>query len=122
MSQKRIMDCFVGEDEWFSFALKRQAGFGKEGREKLRRDHHGPPDERLSADPGLPAADQQEGAPLRLAHLCLHHAGGPVGYDHIASAYSVEPEESKALIYEQTQKNFPDASQEELDAVLGWPR
>ena len=44
------------------------------------------------------------------------------GYDHIASAYSVEPEESKALIYEQTQKNFPDASQEELDAVLGWPR
>lgn len=37
-------------------------------------------------------------------------------------AYSIDPAESKALIYEQIQHNFPDASQEELDAVLGWPR
>ena len=31
MRQKRIMDCFAGQEEWFSFALKRQAGFGKGG-------------------------------------------------------------------------------------------
>ena len=44
------------------------------------------------------------------------------GYDHISSAYSVDPAESKAMIYEQVRKNFPDAAQEELDAVLGWTR
>ena len=31
MRQKRIMDCFAGQDEWFSFALKQRAGFGKGG-------------------------------------------------------------------------------------------
>ena len=34
--QKRIMDCFAGQNEWFSFALKRQAGFGKGGEKILR--------------------------------------------------------------------------------------
>ena len=31
MRQKRIMDCFAGQEEWFSFALKQRAGFGKGG-------------------------------------------------------------------------------------------
>lgn len=44
------------------------------------------------------------------------------GYDHVSSAYSVAPAESKALIDEQIRKNFPEAEQEELDAVLGWTR
>ncbi|WP_434738698.1 AlkZ-related protein [Pseudoflavonifractor phocaeensis] len=44
------------------------------------------------------------------------------GYDHISSAYSAEPAESKMLIYEQVRKNFSEATQEELDAVLGWTR
>lgn len=42
------------------------------------------------------------------------------GYDHIASAYSMDPVESKVLIYEHVQKNFPKAASETLDAVLGW--
>ena len=36
-------------------------------------------DEWISADPGLPAADQQEGLPLWLAHLRLHHPGEFMG-------------------------------------------
>lgn len=44
------------------------------------------------------------------------------GYDHISSAYSVDPAESKTMIYEQVGKNFPDAAPGELDAVLGWTR
>ena len=43
-------------------------------------------------------------------------------YDHISSAYSVDPAESKTMIYEQVGKNFPDAAPGELDAVLGWTR
>ena len=42
------------------------------------------------------------------------------GYDHIASAYSVDPAKSKVLIYAQVRKNFPEAAPETLDAVLGW--
>ena len=29
---------------------------------------------------------------------------------------------SKDLIYQQSRRNFPEAAQEELDAVLGWSR
>lgn len=42
-----------------------------------------------------------------------------MGYDHGSSAYSVAPAESKALTDEQIWRNFPEATQEELDAVLG---
>lgn len=31
MRQKRIMDCFSMQEEWFSFALKQRASFGKGG-------------------------------------------------------------------------------------------
>ena len=41
-------------------------------------------------------------------------------HDHIASAYSVDPAKSKVLIYAQVRKNFPEAAPETLDAVLGW--
>lgn len=41
---------------------------------------------------------------------------------HVSSAYSMDPEEYKALIDEQIRKNFPEAEREELDAVLGWNR
>ena len=36
------------------------------------------------------------------------------------SAYSLDPKESKVLIYAQVRKNFPEAAPETLDAVLGW--
>ena len=40
------------------------------------------------------------------------------GYDHVSSAYSVAPAESKALIDEQIWRNFPEAEQEGLRGVL----
>ena len=122
MCQKRIMDCFVGEDEWFSFALKRQAGFGKEGEKNFEGTITD-----LQMSGYLLIRDfrqriNKKGLPYGWPISVYTTPEALWGYDHIASAYSVEPEEAKALIYEQTQKNFPDASQEELDAVLGWPR
>ena len=42
------------------------------------------------------------------------------GCEHIASAYSMQPEQSKELVYQQVRKNFPEAAPETLDAVLGW--
>ena len=122
MRQKRIMDCFSEQGEWFSFALKRQAGFGKGGEKNFEGT----------------VTDLQMGGYLLIRDFRqrINKKGLPYGwpisvyttpealwgYDHIASAYSMDPAESKALIYEQIQKNFPDASQEELDAVLGWSR
>ena len=32
------------------------------------------------------------------------------GYDHITSAYSADPAESRALVYEQIREHFPEAA------------
>ncbi len=79
MRQKRIMDRFLEREEWFSFELKRQAGFGKGGEKNFEGTVTDLQMVRLSAHPGLPPAHKQEGRALWLAHLRLHHPGGPVG-------------------------------------------
>ena len=122
MRQKRIMDCFSIQEEWFSFALKQRAGFGKGGEKNFEGT----------------VTDLQMGGYLLIRDFrqrinkrgALY--GWPLsiyttpealwGYDHISSAYSVDPAESKTMIYEQVGKNFPDAAPGELDAVLGWTR
>ena len=122
MRQKRIMDCFSEKGEWFSFELKRQAGFGKGGEKNFEGT----------------VTDLQMGGYLLIRdfrrrvnkkgfpygwHISVYSTPEALwGYDHISSAYSVDPAESKALIYEQIRKNFPEATQEELDTALGWPR
>ena len=45
-----------------------------------------------------------------------------IRYDHVSSAYAAAPKMSKALINQQIRKNFPEAAQKELYAVLGWSR
>lgn len=79
MRQKRIMDQFLTKDEWFSFELKRQAGFGKSG----EKNFEGTVTD-LQMGGYLLIRDfrrrrNQAGAGVRLAHLCLLHPRGPVG-------------------------------------------
>ena len=110
------------KDERFFFELKRQAGFGKGGEKNFEGT----------------VTDLQMGGYLLIRDFRqrINKKGAPYGwpisvyttpealwgYDHIASAYSTDPMESKAMVYEQVRKNFPEATQEELDAVLGWTR
>ena len=116
------MDRFLEQEEWFSSELKRQAGFGKGGEKNFEGT----------------VTDLQMGGYLLIRDFSqrINKKGVPYGwpisvyttpealwgYDHIASAYSVAPGESKAPVYEQIQKNFPEAAPETLDAVLGWPQ
>ena len=122
MRQKRIMVCFSEQKEWFSFALKCQAGFGKGGEKNFE---------------GTVTALQMGGYLLirdfrqRINKKDFPY-GWPIsvyttpealwGYDHISSAYAAAPAESKAMIYEQVRKSFPEAARGELEAVLGWTR
>ena len=107
------------KDERFFFELKRQAGFGKGGEKNFEGT----------------VTDLQMGSYLLIRdfrrrankkgfpygwHISVYSTPEALwGYDHGSSAYSVAPAESKALIDEQIWRNFPEATQEELDAVLG---
>lgn len=122
MRQKRVMNLFTLRDEWYSFELKRLAGFGREGEKNfegtmtdlqmsgylLIRDFR----QRLNKK-GLPY-----GWPISVYAM----PEALWGYEHIASAYSTEPARSRELIYEQVRGHFPAAAEETLRAVLGWNR
>ena len=120
--QKRIMDQFTVKDELYSFELKRLSGFGKEGEKNFEGT----------------VTDLQMGGYLLIRDFRqrLNKKGQPYGwpisvyttpealwgYAYISSAYSTEPTQSKGLIYQQVQKNFPAATEASLQAVLGWNR
>lgn len=120
LRQKRVMDQFAIKDELYSFELKRLAGFGKEGEKNFE---------------GTVTCLQMGGYLLvRDFRQRLNKKGRPYGwpisvyatpealwgYEYISSAYSVEPKQSKELIYHQVCKNFPAATEAMLHAVLGW--
>ena len=41
------------------------------------------------------------------------------GYEHISSAYNMEPAQSRELVFQHVQKNFSAATESTLCAVLG---
>ena len=122
MRQKRIMDQFDVRDELYSFALKRLAGFGKGGEKNFE---------------GTVTDLQMSGYLLiRDFRQRLNKKGQPYGwpisvyatpetlwgYDHISSAYSEEPAQSREQIYQQVCRCFPAATEETLRAVLEWKK
>ena len=120
--QKRIMDQFSLRDELYSFELKRLAGFGKEGEKNFEGT----------------ITDLHMGGYLLIRDFRqrLNKRGQPYGwpiavyampetlwgYAHVASAYAVEPAQSKVRIDQQVQKYFPAATEATIRAVLGWDR
>ena len=119
LRQKRIMDQFSVKDELYSFELKHLAGFGIEGEKNFE---------------GTVTTLQMGGYLLiRDFRQRLNKKGQPYGwplsvyttpealwgYEHISSAYSVMPEQSKDLIYQQVRRSFPSATESTLHAVLG---
>lgn len=119
LRQKRVMDQFAAGEERYSFELKRLAGFGREGEKNFEGT----------------VTDLQMGGYLLIRDFRqrLNKKGRPYGwpisvyaapeslwgYDHISSAYGMEPAQSRALIYQQVRKHFPAAPEEALRAVLG---
>lgn len=122
LRQKRVMDQFTAKDKLYSFELKRLAGFGKEGEKNFEGT----------------VTDLQMGGYLLIRDFRqrLNKKGQPYGwpiavyttpetlwsYEHISSAYSVEPNQSKELIYQQVRRNFPVVTEDTLHTVLGWDK
>lgn len=118
MRAKRIMDQFTADNELFSFQLKQLAGFGKGGEKNF--------------DGVVTELQMQSYLIIRDFRQRLNKKGVPYGwpisvystpealwgYDHVASAYNLDPAVSREKVREQVKKNFPDAQDLELDVVL----
>lgn len=119
LRQKCIMDQFAAQDELYSFQLKRLAGFGKEG----ERNFEGTVTD-LQMESYLLIRDfrqrlNKKGQPYGWPISVYATPETLWGYDHISSAYQEEPEQSKALVWQQVRRHFPQATEEALHKVLG---
>ena len=118
MRAKRIMDQFTADNELFSFQLKQLAGFGKSG----EKNFDGVVTE-LQMQSYLIIRDfrqriNKKGVPYGWPISVYSTPEALWGYDHVASAYSLNPAVSREKVREQVKKNFPDAQDLELDVVL----
>ena len=119
MRCKRIMDCFDLQKEWFSFALKQAAGFGKGGEKNFDGTVT-----LLQMQSYLITRDFRR----RINKKGLEY-GWPIsvystpealwGYDHIASCYTTRPEASREKIFTQIKSCFADVTDDDLLQVFG---
>lgn len=119
MRSKRIMDRFTEQTEWFSFALKRDAGFGKDG----EKNFDGTVAE-LQMQTYLVTRDfrqriNKKGLPYGWAISVYATPESLFGYEQVTSQYQTAPEKSKEKIYTRASELFPDATEADLQKVLG---
>ncbi len=118
MRCKRIMDCFGLQEEWFSFALKQAAGFGKGGEKNFEGTVT-----QLQMQAYLLTRDfrrriNKKGFEYGWAISVYSTPEALWGYDHIASAYTARPEVSREKILAHIKSCFPDVTDGELTRVF----
>ena len=119
LRQKRIMDQFEGHKELFSFELKRLAGFGKGGEKNFEGTVTDLQMRGYLLIRDFRQRTNKKGQPYGWNISVYTTPEALWGYDYIASAYSIDPAQSRQLIYQQVKKHFPQASETALAAVLG---
>ncbi len=116
---KRIMDLFEQGEEYYSFELKRLAGFGKGGEKNF--------------EGVVTALQMQTYLVIRDFRSRRNRAGEPYGwhiavytkpetiwgYEAVTSSYSKDPSLSRERIMENMGARFPNACQKELLRALG---
>ena len=115
---KKIMDLFDAEAQWYSYEIKKNAGFGKDG----EKNFDGVMTELMMQTYLVMRDFRQKRNKKGVAY------GWPVaiyampeqlwGYDHIASAYREDPAVSKERIFEHMRKNYPIATEKQIQKVL----
>ncbi|MBR1585424.1 MAG: hypothetical protein IJ662_07795 [Clostridia bacterium] len=116
--QKKIMDRFGEKDEWFSFDLKRKAGFGPGGEKNfegvltdlMMRTYVTVRDFRCRLN--------KEGKPYGW-HVAVYTTPEAIwGYDAVTAAYREKPETSREKVYARVRALYPLATEGQIRAIL----
>ena len=108
---KKIMDLFPGEEELFSFEVRRKAGFEKGGEKNFEGVMTA-----LQMQTYLIARDLRQrrnakGQPYGWAVTVYSTPEHLYGYDWVTSAYGEEPSRTRQRILEQLCRQFPGADE-----------
>lgn len=120
LRQKKIMDLFTLRDEWFSYEMKKTAGFGK-GKEK-------------NFDGTINLLMQQmyvvmcdfrkklnkKGEEYGLMKCAKYSSPESIwGYDEVTAKYCDEPEDSRQFVYEHLLRLYPAADKKAALKLIG---
>ena len=116
--QKKIMDRFEEKDEWFSFDLKRKAGFGPDGEKNfsgiltdlMMRTYVVVRDFRCRLN--------REGRPYGWQVAVYTTPEKIWGYDSVTSAYREKPEASREKVYGRVRRLYPLATEGQIRKIL----
>ena len=116
--QKKIMDCFAGGEELYSFELKQRAGFGKDG----EKNFEGAVTE-LQMQLYLTVRDfrrriNKAGQPYGWSVAVYTPPETVFGYDCLSAAYAESPETSRERIFERAREIIPGADEKALKKLL----
>ena len=118
LRQKKLMDCFAGTDELFSYELKQKAGFGKDGEKNF--------------EGSLTELQMMLYLTVRDFRPRINKAGQPYGwsiavytppekifgYDCLRAAYKESPATSRERIFEQARQIAPKTDEKVLRKIL----
>ena len=116
--QKKIMDLFLQKEEWYSFDLRRKAGFGPGGEKNfegvltdlMMRTYLTVRDFRCRLN--------ARGAPYGW-HVAVYATPENIwGYEFVTSAYGEKPAVSREKVYSRVRACFPGASDQQIQRIL----
>lgn len=116
---KKVMDCFEGDKEWYSFEVKQMAGFGKGGEKNFEGTIT---DLQMHAylcvrDFRQKKNKKGESYGWAIAIYCMpEHIWG---YEQVTAAYKESPAESGEMIFAHIKERYPIATDKQIKKVLG---
>ncbi len=108
---KKIMDLFPGEEELFSFEVRRKAGFEKGGEKNFEGVMTALQMQTYLIARDLRQRKNAKGQPYGWAVTVYSTPEHLYGYDWVTSAYGEEPSRSRQRILEQLYRQFPGADE-----------
>ena len=117
--QKRVMDCFSGSGELFSFQLKRMAGFEKNGEKNFEGTICSLQQKIYLVDSGFQRRRNRYGMEYGW-HIARYAMPETIwGYDYITSGYSEEPADSYCKVLSRIKTVCPDISESGILFLAG---
>ncbi|MCM1467555.1 MAG: hypothetical protein NC086_05355 [Alistipes sp.] len=122
MRQKKIMDLFAEENadaELYSFEVKRNAGFGKEGEKNFEGTVTDLEMKTYLCVRDFRQRKNKKGEKYGWSIAVYSTPEHLFGYDHVTGAYKEEPEKSWKRIMAHMTKLYPEATEAQICRVLG---
>ena len=116
--QKKIMDCFLEKEEWYSFELKRRAGFGKGGEKHFEGVLTALMMRTYVTVRDFRCRKNRQGAPYGW-HVAVYTTPESLfGYDAVSACYRDKPRASREKAYARVKECYPWALDEQIGKIL----